>query len=157
MKEKLKSFLVSLVLLAPLSCSNNYAVNIDLTSKDITEAVLKNISGAEPRGRWTDGTPAVIKLNKALPKNCKITFYIDTAFASNVGQVISVNVGDFVQDFKTVQTKSVVDLYYKGIPDDTYMISINIPNPTSPKDLKLSNDERKLGILLSRVEITETK
>jgi hypothetical protein len=154
MKENLKSFLVFLVLLAPLSCSNNYAVNIDLTSKDITEVVLKNISGPEPSGRWTDGSPAVVKLNKALPKNCKLTLHVETTFVSNVGQIFSVNIGNIVQNFNGPKAKSLVELYFKDVPDDTYEISINIPNPTSPKDLKLSDDSRKLGIVLSKIEIS---
>jgi phosphoglycerol transferase len=125
-----------------------------MTSKNISEAVFKNISVAESTGRWTDGSPAVVKLNKALPKNCKITLHIETTFVSNVGQIFSVNIGNSVQNFSTPMAKSLVKFYFKDIPDNTYEISINIPNPTSPKDLKLSDDPRRLGIVLSKIEIS---
>jgi phosphoglycerol transferase len=157
MKKIILMSLVFISLLSPLACSNKYAVNIDMTSKNISEAVFRNFSFAEPHGRWTDGSPAEIKLNKALPKNCKIELHVETTFASNVGQTISVDVGNIVQTFKSPQAKSVIDLYYKGIPENTYLVSINIPNPGSPKDLKLSTDDRKLGIALSKLVITETK
>jgi hypothetical protein len=154
MKINLKKIVVLLILFTSLGCSNNYEVSIDMTSKNISEAVLTNISGAEPKGRWTNGSPAVIKLNKALPKNCKITLYVESTFVSNVGQIFSVNVGNNVQNFNAPKAKSLVELYFRDIPDNTYEISINIPNPTSPKDLKLSDDPRKLGIVLSKIVIT---
>jgi len=117
MKINLKKTVVLLILLTSLGCSNNHEVSIDMTSKNISEAVLKNISGAEPKGRWTDGSPAVVTLNKALPKNCKLTLHVETTFVSNVGQIFSVNIGNNVQNFNGPKAKSLVELYFKDVPD----------------------------------------
>jgi hypothetical protein len=108
------------------------------------------ISVTEAFGRWTDGPRATIEFARPLPASFTLTI---TA-AQRGDKPISVSVGQTRTDlhfgrlweFKTVSVPIVTDGAAK-------VISFDIPEPKSPKDLGEADDTRRLGLALVSLKV----
>ncbi|MEP7063567.1 MAG: hypothetical protein ABI881_14325 [Betaproteobacteria bacterium] len=115
-------------------------------------AKLTGISGWEPWGRWTEGPVARIEFTLPLPDH--FVLRVDTAVAMrpSAGVDLGIRVGNVERKFKVGAHGSTVE-----IPFDTdgraTAIEIHIPEPRSPRQLGIGEDDRKLGIGLKSIAI----
>ena len=110
---------------------------------DVTS--VSGVSGQEAWGRWTDGATAVLQFKKRLPSAFQLKLETTGAFGPNVGLPIQLKVGSVQREFKLKGTKEVVLFDFEGVAG-TDRVEFLIPKPTSPKELAMSDDSRKLGI-----------
>lgn len=110
---------------------------------------IHGLSGPEPWGRWSDANiaPTVkFQFNETLPDIFTL-FLRASAFGPNIGDTLTVHIADQTYSIQIPQEnpfdiKINVDL--KG--QKTNKIEFIPPKPTSPKELGISEDDRKLGI-----------
>ena len=108
------------------------------------------ISVPEAFGRWTDGARATIEFARPLPA----MFTLTITAAQRGDKPISVTVGQArtdlhfgrIWEFKTVSVPIVTDGTAK-------VISFDIPEPRSPKDLGEGDDTRRLGLALVSLKV----
>ncbi len=119
-------------------------------------AEVSGMSGYEPWGRQSDannGAPVKFRFKKPLPS--KFTLEIKAnAFGPNLGKPIKVRVGSVEKTFihKDAKNPGTYTLVFEGTKGaDT--IEIVSPVPTSPSELKISADTRKLGVSLISLKI----
>jgi phosphoglycerol transferase len=128
------------------------------------EAVLppfiKSVSGfsvAEQWGRWTDGgiaPSAGIEFASALPENLKLRLEL-MPFGPNANQPTTIRFGDYRQKviLKPGMNVVVLELARSGTPVTGIEV---IPfSPVTPESLGLSEDKRKLGVGLVKMEAFE--
>ncbi len=123
---------------------------IDFTRSGVPLFVkdIVGLSKPEPWGRWSDANlaPSVqIDLNDPLPNRFGLIFTAQ-AFGPNSGQDLSVRVGAQVHHFKmqdgVFEYRKLIELAGEKV---TY-INFTPPRPTSPKQLEIGADSRKLGV-----------
>jgi len=120
-------------------------------SKDLSY-VMGFFVPPEPWGTWTIDKLAVLGFTKALPE--EFTLKINArAFGPNIGKPIKLTMGD------TTQVMTLTGQFQETIiniknPQRGNRLEIDIPHPTSPKELKLGDDTRKLGIAISELKIS---
>ena len=110
---------------------------------------LDGLSGPEHWGRWSDANiaPTVkFQFNETLPDIFTL-FLKANAFGPNIGDALTVNIADQTYSIQ-IPPKSPFDIKInvdlRG--QKTNKIEFIPPKPTSPKELGLSDDGRKLGI-----------
>ena len=114
---------------------------------------VRGLSGQEPWGRWTDANLAssmVIDLNEPLPDRFNLVFY-GHPFGPNTDRYLKVRIGSKEFAFKMLagetEYKRLVDLGGEKVSSVEFVL----PYPTSPQELSLSSDGRKLGIGLAKL------
>lgn len=108
-------------------------------------------SPPESWGAWSISKEVVLKFSVALPS--KFELIIDAkAFGPNVGKDFIISIGQLEYPLKLDQDFSEYRLLINN-PKNLNEIKIAIPFPTSPKELNLSDDQRKLGIALKKITI----
>ena len=140
------------------ACSKEMAADvfIDMSKGSLDGVVTKNLSNAEPFGRWTTGKEVVFTFEKKLPKNFNLIINTGDAFATNAEQIFKVAVGISQEDFIVHgKKKSTFSHEFRGIESDT--ITFIVPNPISPAETGLNQDVRKLGAIIQNMEIISLK
>jgi phosphoglycerol transferase len=130
---------------------------IEFDKPNLSSAVrdISGFSGWEAWGRWTEGPVARIRFERPLP--LRFTLKIDTTMAMppNAGPDIVVRAGSAEQRFRVGTGATSVEIPMAlAAPADT--IELLIPAPTSPRELGMSEDPRKLGIGIRRMTILPT-
>ena len=116
--------------------------------------LVKQISGlsvAQPFGRWSDSRAVQIELFEPLPRwfDLCLTAY---AFGPNVQLPFEIGIGDEGKAFRLSSTPSEVCISFNTSGGER-VITISVPQPTSPKQLGMDNDDRMLGIALTKIKI----
>ncbi|HAS92527.1 MAG TPA: sugar translocase, partial [Clostridiales bacterium] len=110
---------------------------------------ISGLSGIEDWGRWSDANiaPTVkVEFNETLPNSFSLLLNA-IAFGPNAGKTLTINI---VKQTYNVQIPEgnpfslKIDINLNG--QKTNIIEFLPPKPTSPQELGLSEDERKLGI-----------
>jgi len=127
-----------------------FAEGIDFTRADFP-IFVKNVlglSGPEPWGRWSDANLASsvrIDLQDQLPNRFNLVFS-GQPFGPNSGQDLQVKIGTQIHHFKMrgelFEYRKMIDLEGEKV----FHIDFLPPQPTSPQQLSLGADPRKLGI-----------
>jgi len=127
-----------------------FAQGIDFTRPDFPNFIkdIQGLSGPEPWGRWSDANlaPSVrIDLREPLPNKFNLVFKVEM-FGPNIGKILQVRIGSQKYNF-TLQSgllnyNKLIDLGGEKV----FSIEFVPPQPTSPKQLGLSDDTRVLGI-----------
>jgi len=112
----------------------------------------QGLSFAETWGTWSFGNNVTINFSAPLPEKFTIHL-VASAFGLNIGKDFVAHVGDNSVKFKLTALPEEKVLEFNN-PKKSKMIRIDIPSPTSPKELGLSSDERKLGIGFGELKIT---
>jgi phosphoglycerol transferase len=127
---------------------------------DFLKSVI-GMSTIETWGRWTDSNesdaPATTRFIFKNPLPKKFTLQLEAqAFGPNIEQPILVKIGNEKESFSLKDSKlNVVALNFSNT-NESNIIDIVIPKPTSPKQLNVkSDDTRKLGIGLATLKIIE--
>jgi hypothetical protein len=128
-----------------------------LCTEDFSQSVkntIKSISGfseLEHWGRWTDFTEAKIIFFDKLPKNFTLVLRVK-AFGPNMGKPVRVLVGHQEQVLLLDSTIKEHHLLFNN-HDESNELTFFIPKPTSPAELGMGEDFRKLGIGIGKLSI----
>lgn len=119
-----------------------------------SDLLIKGFSKIEHWGVWTHSKEAVIKFctndQKAKILNLNFNIFTDGRYKQNI---------EFILNGKVIYQKSLslinhkVSLHLDGLLKDVNELLIKIPTATSPQELNVSSDRRKLGIGLISLEM----
>ncbi|MDP3559385.1 MAG: hypothetical protein Q8R79_03415 [Legionellaceae bacterium] len=113
---------------------------------------IKGLSVPEKWGTWSIEKTVSIQFNHPLPNKFKIQL-VAHAFGPNIDKPFYVQVGNDIHPFHLTAANSTLSFKIDNL-ENANTININIPEPTSPQELGLSNeDDRKLGIGLVQLKI----
>jgi phosphoglycerol transferase len=112
----------------------------------------EGLSVVEPWGRWSEAKQVVLHFNQALPRHANVVIKAQ-AFGPNVGLPFVMRIGDQAQRFRVSAIGQDVALPF--LTDGAQRsLSIEVPQPTAPRDVGPSTDDRKLGIGLLEIEVS---
>jgi len=139
---------------APESYPTTLAEGIDFTKRGYPTFIAEatGMSHYETWGRWTDNAKATFRFAQPLPKQFTLVIQAN-AFGPNLGEAVMVKVGTAQQAFKITEQGQIQRLDF-NLTEPANTLELLIPKPTSPKDLQVSEDPRKLGLGLIKLQIT---
>ena len=152
--RRLRFFLFLTVMVCLTSCCG------DLRTYFFSESnkgfTVNNLGDPESWGRWSVGDEVVIKFDETFPTDFILSLNIRAVSEPNKGEIFTVKIGNQLFEFSgprngSMNSVSSYDFEVKDIPAGTNTISIKIPKPTSPKQLGLSEDTRRLGLALHSI------
>jgi phosphoglycerol transferase len=116
-------------------------------------AFISGLSGPENFGRWSTGDEVRIDFAFPLPKKMKLTLTA-LAFGPNLGLPFSIGIGTQEQLFRLTDVMKDVSLYFES--DGTEKtVTVKIPKPTSPREFSNLPDDRRLGIALQQLVVSD--
>ena len=111
----------------------------------------EGLSSVESWGRWSEQKIVRLHFSKTLPQRFKLGLLAE-AYGPNAGEDVIVKVGSATQAIRFDHTKMSVETTFET--DGTQkIITFEVPEPTSPKSLGLSEDGRLLGIGFTKMTI----
>lgn len=114
-------------------------------------AKTEGLSGVESWGRWSEQKVVALHFSKTLPQRFKLGLLAE-AYGPNAGKDVIVKVGSATHAMRFDHAKMRVDATFDT--DGTQkLITLEVPEPTSPKALGLSEDGRLLGIGFTKMSI----
>ncbi|MBZ2209321.1 ArnT family glycosyltransferase [Massilia soli] len=114
-------------------------------------AGAEGLAGPEEWGRWSNDDQVRLHFKSALPKRLNL-FLTMRAFGPNLGKEFVVRVDGAEQRVKLPALQEEIFLQFET--DGTQQtVTIEVPQAVSPKELGWSEDIRRLGLGLGRVEI----
>ena len=127
---------------------------VDFRQKDYPAdvAAVSGISSHEAWGRWTDGDRAVLRFTQPLPSTFQLKLQTAAAFGPNEGALMLVRAGAVQKEFTVTSSNQLILLDFDGVVNAD-RIEFVIPRSTSPKELAVSEDSRKLGLGLVSLAI----
>jgi phosphoglycerol transferase len=135
----------------------NLSDGIDFSRRD-WPSFIKNISGIsihEPWGRWSDAniSPYVqIDFENPLPQKFTLSLSGRT-FESNMN--LTIEIGNFHKKTILLSNEFEFQSNFDLNGENIYSIKFIPENPSSPFDLKLSIDKRRLGVGFKKLNINE--
>lgn len=130
------------------------AYDVDFASLDWAGVEsISGISHQESFGRWSDGKNVVIRFSRDIPSNITLDL-LAFAFGKNIGKPFAVTIGNQSSQFVLSEMANTTKIEFKDVAPHTREVVIEVPQPTSPKEMGLSDDTRQLGIALSHLTIT---
>lgn len=109
------------------------------------------LSPAESIGSWSVAKQVVLELARPLPAAGVLQFK-GLAFGPNSGRDIVVGIGDQHYTMRLGDVLQQVDLAYAGAQRQN-VITLEIPQPVSPRTLHQLDDDRQLGISLRQLQV----
>jgi phosphoglycerol transferase len=125
-------------------------VRFDRPEHEWGTAYVQGLSGPEPWGRWSDKREVVLEFAAPLPP--AFTLRMDAAaFGPNVGKPFVVRLGSQERTVLLPEKHGEVVLEFDGGAEQ--VMTIRVPQPTSPREVGAGEDGRLLGIALYRMQI----
>jgi hypothetical protein len=132
----------------------NQPLRLMLSEENIPgEVSLRGFSEAESWGRWTIVEKASIQFDATLPLSFRLDACVIQVFGNNGKTPTLVRVGKEERSVLVYAPNTCISLEFKT-DGKTHIIEIIPPEPQSPRQLGLSDDERFLGLGFSHLEIT---
>ncbi len=128
-----------------------YAIDFATTVRPAVIESMSGLSGHEDFGRWSDGRQVVLTWLRPLPRRFVLQVTA-AAFGPNVQRPVSVHCGAARAQLTFAATASTVAVTLNQETQARTLI-FDIPQPSSPKSLRLSADERRLGIAFQQLVI----
>jgi phosphoglycerol transferase len=110
---------------------------------------------AESWGRWSIDERVILQFDFPLPAKLRITF-VANAFGPNVSEPFVVRIGQQEKIFRLDASPQTVAFEFETNGYER-VVEIVVPRPTSPSEIGLSADSRRLGIGLIRLNVKETE
>jgi hypothetical protein len=142
---------------APLLGSSNpddLGIPIDLASgkKPSSVAAIRGMSFPEGWASWTEGDLLEVEFTQPLPSKFDLSLRVASAYAGNRNVPIRVVAGNKERTFIVDREPLDVLLSFEAVAD-AKSIRIFIPQPTAPRTVDGSPDDRKLGIALVSMRV----
>ena len=115
----------------------------------------KGLSSPEPWRNWSNSETVEFKFSNPLPEKFDLVLTAK-AFGPNSGEEVEIHAGSYMQKIKLTDADKEIVIHLEN-PDNSNVLQIKIPYPTSPKALGLSGDERNLGVGLVEMRIITTQ
>ena len=113
----------------------------------------KGMSTYEKGHRWTEGPAVTFVFTQPLPASFVLRLEVNGAFGPNAGKPLKVSVGDWSGEAVIGEGAQTVELRVQtGAPADA--VAMAIAQPTSPKEIGMSADPRKLGVDFRRISFS---
>ncbi len=112
---------------------------------------ISGVSVPELFGRWSNGKQIQIKMSSPLPRRFDLRL-MARAFGPNTQLPFTMRIGNESKTFRLPSSMSEVTLPFTT-DGNARTISIEIPQPTSHRQLGQGNDDRQLGIALVQMSI----
>ena len=125
---------------------------IDFSRNNPDLAAASGLSGIEDFGRWSDADEALLQFTRPLPPSVEVRLTA-AAYGPNAGKPFTLTLGTETQTFILGDAAQTITLHFHN-PPGIDRLRIAVPDPTSPLALGKSSDNRRLGIALSRLELT---
>lgn len=130
----------------------------ETTTLDLTQALpsatvrhATGLSTYHPWGTWSDAANLTVEFARALPP--RVTVRLQAyAYGPNIGKTFIAHVGDSAVKF-TLSAVSETRILVFDNASGSFSITIDVPEPTSPKIFQQELDERTLGINMSELSI----
>jgi phosphoglycerol transferase len=149
----------------PVAATDDYALvkmNVDRRPLGLTRfseplhgglvSSVDGLSVVEPWGRWSEAKQVVLHFSQPLPKHASVVLKAQ-AFGPNADLPFVMRVGDQEQRFRVPTTGQDIALPF--VTDGAQRsLTIEVPQPTMPRDVGPSTDVRKLGIGLMEIEVS---
>ncbi|CAB3804017.1 ArnT family glycosyltransferase [Pararobbsia alpina] len=134
-----------------VACSNS--IDFRENSWPGVIASVTGLSTPEAWGTWSNGPVVKFRFSKPLPESFRLRITAQ-AFGKNIGSKFAARAGSVEVPFALGPTPEERILFFNqvGSVDSIY---VNIPFASSPKDLRLGNDTRKLGIGFIKMEVIQ--
>ncbi|MGD9707687.1 MAG: hypothetical protein AB7V07_08520 [Candidatus Delongbacteria bacterium] len=142
-----------------LGTSVIFAKNGNITDY-IPDSKLSGWSKPESTHTWTNGNEAVLSVNVSDSKDKNLRLRLKASPFLG-GKLKQQEVGVHVNDTKVAHWSVAKNDWYEAVipadvnKDGKLMIKFTISDPTSPKEIGMSKDPRKLGIDVKEMVITE--
>jgi phosphoglycerol transferase len=125
-------------------------VRFDRPEHEWGTSYVQGLSGPEPWGRWSDKREVVLEFASPLP--AAFSLRLDAAaFGPNVGKPFVVRLGKQERTITLPEKHGEVVIDFDG--EAGQVMTIEVPQPTSPRDIGAGDDARTLGIALYRMQI----
>jgi len=127
--------------------------NLDF-KKDAWPGLIKNVHGLAPAemwGTWSLSDVVLFEFLSPLPNEFDLSLNA-RAFGPNVDRAIKVSVGESARYFSLSENTAQKIIRLKN-PTCSHVLQFEIPSPTSPKALGISEDERNLGVGFIQMKI----
>lgn len=118
-------------------------------------ARMTGLSGMETNGKWSDAKQVVFEMAQPLPKELTVVLRA-AAFGPNVDVPVTMHVGDAVAS-ATFGPALANRTYVFKTDGKQKTLTIDIPQPISPKSLGQSDDPRTLGIMVNSLTFTNNE
>ncbi len=115
---------------------------------------IRGLSVPQPFGRWSDSSEVKVEMLEPLPREFDLRLKA-RAFGPNAQKPFTIRIGDQMKTFRLAAEQSEVTIPFTT-DGKQKLVTIQIPEPTSPQQLKLGSDSRPLGIALTRMTIVKT-
>lgn len=109
------------------------------------------LAGAEPWGRWSNARQVRLHFRAPLPRQLNL-FLTVQAFGPNEGQEFKVRAGRAEAGFRIPGMPQEIHLQLQTEAGER-TVTIDVPQPVSPKSLGMSGDTRELGLGITKLEI----
>jgi peptidoglycan/LPS O-acetylase OafA/YrhL len=126
---------------------------VEMSARQQPGLTSTGLSFAEPWGRWTDGPAATLRFTDRLPARFRLVLRLEGSFGPNAGEPVEVAVGTQRRRFTAPAAAASVALDFDDVPPGTDTLAMTVPRPTSPSELGLSADRRRLGLRIVSLEI----
>jgi hypothetical protein len=133
---------------------DNRRITVDFSEAGTPQgtSALKGFAEAESWGRWTDGEKVAIVFRSALPRRFRLEMFASHVFSPGRPLVVGLALGSLSQQIRFGDDSRVaIELENPALRNE---LELTLPAQPSPKALGLSNDDRHLGLGLSRIVIT---
>jgi hypothetical protein len=114
-------------------------------------ASASGLSVPEGWGRWSDGRQVTIRLATPLPRHASVVLTA-SAYGPNSKLPFTLRAGGGAQQFAVNAQLRPVNLLLET-DGHARELTIEVPQPVSPRALGQSMDQRMLGLALSRIEV----
>lgn len=131
------------------------AIDFKKSTKLSAVSSIQGLSETESWGVWSHSNIVTFEFSKQLPEKFNIHLTAH-AFGPNIDEEITASVGSSEFKFLLKEYDEEKILEFNN-PDKSNILKINIPNPISPKELGLNNDNRKIGIGFVKLSIIPLK
>lgn len=148
--------ILSAFLLTACGQSDTGAVEIKFASFDQTKPAslvkVTGLSNQEPFGIWSQAKTVSFEFDKPLPKKFSLSIRA-YAIGPNVGKNFKASSGSDVQNFTLPANNPEVKTVTLNNSGKSKVLTIEVPEPTSPRDLQINDDGRKLGLAFYEMSI----
>ncbi|WP_217907535.1 glycosyltransferase family 39 protein [Massilia sp. BJB1822] len=111
----------------------------------------QGLTGVESWGRWSEGRQVTLEFKEDLPANLTLRLEV-AAYGPNANHPFTFRLGKEMRQVRVAQERHALELQFA--PDaGTRTLTIEVPQPISPKQLGYSEDQRALGIALYRLQV----
>ena len=130
-------------------------ISVNFGLESFTDKQVSYVSGLymppEVWGSWSIGKSVEIGFKKRLPDKFLLKMNV-RGYSTNIGKDFVLRVGGFSKKFQVKDNFQEIELNLEN-PNQVNSISIEIPNPISPKSVGSGDDERLLGLAIRSLEI----